>query len=210
MPAFWLAVTAVIDADQQRPDERRHFPGQREQSEILRDAVFRRQANQQRARRRLQRTAGATDQASEQQIGALRRAGKQCAARLRRGDLDEQDGILVDQQDGNDRRSAGPACCRRSRASVRACHRACRRATRRRCRRSPAGCRTCRSESCASRTCRRHRCRRTQTATPARRCRSCWRAETPPSTSASAIRRAFASTRPGPRATLRPPGSFAG
>ena len=73
MPAFWLAVIAVIDADQQRPDERGDLSGQREQPEILRDAVFRRELDQKRARRRLQRAAGGADQAAQQRDRRARR-----------------------------------------------------------------------------------------------------------------------------------------
>ena len=70
MPAFWLGHRRDC-ADQQWPDEGGDLPGQREQPEILRDTLFRRQSYQKRPRRRLQRTAGGADQAAEQQIGAL-------------------------------------------------------------------------------------------------------------------------------------------
>ncbi len=69
----------------------------------MRDAVFRRKANQKRARRRLQRASRRTDQTSEHEIGTLRRAGKQRTAGLRRGNRDEQDRILIHQQNGDDR-----------------------------------------------------------------------------------------------------------
>ena len=197
-------------ADQQRADERGDLSGQREQPKILRDAILRREADEQRARRRLQRTAGAADQASEHEIGALGRAGEQRTAGHRRRHLHEQDRILVDQQDGGERQQQHQHAARdhalRPEAVVELAAEP---------RPEHAGdrqrqCRRCRSGSCASRTCRRHRCRRTRTATPGRRYRSCWRAGTSPAISASAIRASvcFSSVRPSRNAART--GSFAG
>ena len=62
-----LAVRDIRDdRNHQRADERRHLAGQCEQAEILRDAIFRCETDQQCARRSLQRTAGRADQATEQ------------------------------------------------------------------------------------------------------------------------------------------------
>ena len=80
------------DADQQRPEERRHLAGEREQPEELRHLIGRREPHQQRARRRLHRPGDEADQQADADEDLLRRRGKQPAAGDRRRDRDhEQD-----------------------------------------------------------------------------------------------------------------------
>jgi hypothetical protein len=81
MPAFWLSVTAVTMPISRGPTN--------EVTEILPDAVFRRELNQKRSRGCLQRAADGPDQTSKQEISALGGSREQGAARLRRRDRDK-------------------------------------------------------------------------------------------------------------------------
>jgi hypothetical protein len=73
MPAFWLAVIAVIAPIKSGPTKEVTLPVSANSPKYC-DAILRRQPYQKCPGRRLQRAAGGADQASEQEISALRGA----------------------------------------------------------------------------------------------------------------------------------------
>ena len=98
IPAFWLAVTAVITPIKSGPMNDVTFPVSANNPKYCAMRSFGARRIRSVRDAACKRPAGGADQAAEHEIGALGRAREQRATRHRRRDLDEQNRVLVDQQ----------------------------------------------------------------------------------------------------------------